>query len=81
MPHSTAAKSDARPASPHCTAVGKALLAYLPADEAQEVLGRTGMDAHTEHTITDARQFAWQLEWLRGHGYALTHCSNVPCPY
>src|SRR5687768_17029136 len=36
---------------PHCTAVGKALLAHLPPSDVHALLGRTGMPAQTEHTI------------------------------
>ena len=38
---------------PHCTAVGKAIMADMPAGEVQDLLRRTGMPRHTEHTITD----------------------------
>jgi IclR family acetate operon transcriptional repressor len=56
---------------PHCTAVGKALMAGLPAEEVQAMLRRTGMPRHTEHTITDPDEFARQLAWAAEHGYAI----------
>jgi IclR family acetate operon transcriptional repressor len=56
---------------PHCTAVGKALMADLPADEVREILRRTGMPKHTDSTITDPGTFAEQLGWARDHGYAV----------
>ncbi len=59
-----------RRVSPHCTAVGKALLADVPDDEVRALLNRTGMAAHTEHTITDQAAFLEQLAWVREHGYA-----------
>ena len=56
--------------SPHCTAVGKALLAMIDPADVQALLSRTGMHAHTEHSITDPQAFAAQLEQVLEHGYA-----------
>lgn len=56
---------------PHCTAVGKAILAEMPPRQVREILDRTGMPRHTEHTITDPDEFAAALQWSREHGYAL----------
>ena len=56
---------------PHCTAVGKAIMADMPAGEVQDLLRRTGMPRHTEHTITDPAVFAEQLRWSAEHGYAI----------
>lgn len=56
---------------PHCTAVGKALLAQMPADQVTALLRRTGMPQHTPHTLTDAEQFATAMNWISEHGYAL----------
>ena len=56
---------------PHCTAVGKAIMAGMPLEEVREILHRTGMPAHTAHTITDPEAFAEQLAWSAEHGYAL----------
>ena len=57
--------------SPHCTAVGKALLSRLSADEVQSILGRTGMTSHTDRTIVDPARFAEAMEWSRRHGHAV----------
>ncbi len=56
---------------PHCTAVGKAMLALLPPDQVQALLGRTGMGAHTSHTITDPVAFATALRRIQRQGYAV----------
>ena len=56
---------------PHCTAVGKAIMANMPPGEVRELLQRTGMPRHTEHTITDPETFAEQLAWSAEHGYAI----------
>ncbi|HEY5842515.1 MAG TPA: IclR family transcriptional regulator [Mycobacterium sp.] len=56
---------------PHCTAVGKAIMAGMPPAEVRDLLQRTGMPRHTEHTITDPDAFAEQLRWSADHGYAI----------
>jgi len=42
-----------RRVEPHCTAVGKALLAATTDEEARALLQRTGLPRHTPHTVTD----------------------------
>lgn len=56
---------------PHCTAVGKAIMAGMPVDEVRDILARTGMPKHTENTITDPMLFSRQLAWSTEHGYAV----------
>jgi IclR family acetate operon transcriptional repressor len=56
---------------PHCTAVGKALLAHLPPRDLHALLGRTGMPAQTEHTITEPSRFAKEIDQVRDQGYAI----------
>ncbi|WP_446215133.1 IclR family transcriptional regulator [Micromonospora sp. IBHARD004] len=56
---------------PHCTAVGKALLAHLPPSDVRALLERTGMPAQTEHTITEPRRFAEEIDRVRAQGYAM----------
>ena len=60
-----------RRAQAHCTAVGKAMLAQMPAEKVDGILRRSGMPAMTEHTITDRAQFARELALIRERGYAL----------
>nr|WP_276313980.1 IclR family transcriptional regulator [Nocardia huaxiensis] len=55
---------------PHCTAVGKAILAGMPPDKVRDLLQRTGMPAYTPHTLTDPKQFAHQLAHTAETGYA-----------
>ncbi|MGH3328015.1 MAG: IclR family transcriptional regulator, partial [Streptomycetales bacterium] len=55
---------------PHCTAVGKALLAQLPPAEVGAILARSGLPAQTPHTVTDAAELHAQLKAVRTHGYA-----------
>lgn len=55
----------------HCTSVGKAILASLPANEVVEILQRKGMPKHTDKTITDKDLFLEELNQVRQKGYAL----------
>ena len=43
----------------------------MPVDEVREILRRTGMQRHTDTTITDPEEFAAQLAWSAEHGYAV----------
>lgn len=56
---------------PHCTGVGKALLAQLPAAAAGDLLARSGLPAHTANTITDPEAMLSELEQIRRDGYAI----------
>jgi IclR family acetate operon transcriptional repressor len=60
-----------RRVQPHCTGVGKALLAQLPDAVAWEIIGRTGMPPHTPRTITDPAVLLAELARIRQRGYAL----------
>ena len=60
-----------RRVSPHCTAVGKALLALMDPADVQVLLSRSGMQDLTEHTITDPEVLAAQLEQVLERGYAM----------
>lgn len=56
---------------PHCTAVGKAVLATHDPAEVAALLRRTGMPRHTETTITDIGEFSSVLEQVVERGYAM----------
>lgn len=56
---------------PHCTAVGKAILADFPESQVRELLHRTGMPRHTDNTITDPDEFARQLAKAAADGFAM----------
>ncbi|WP_028647231.1 IclR family transcriptional regulator [Nocardiopsis sp. CNT312] len=56
---------------PHSAGVGKALLSQLEEDEALATVGRTGMPAATDRTITDPEAFAAELRRIRERGYAV----------
>jgi len=56
---------------PHCTAVGKALLARLPAHRVDSLVQRTGLPANTAHTITTVDSLHDELATIRDTGYAV----------
>jgi len=55
----------------HCTAVGKALLAYLPEKELNDLIKRRGLRAYTRNTITTLAQLRGELQRVRERGYAV----------
>jgi len=70
----------------HCTSVGKAILAFLPAKEVEDIVDRVGLPPFTDATITDLDALREELEQTRARGYALdvgehetgTYCVGVP---
>jgi len=56
---------------PHCSAVGKALLAMMPAAEAAAILGRGKLPVRTPHTITDPGLLKAELAETARRGYAV----------
>lgn len=54
----------------HCTAVGKALLAYQPAERVEQVI-RDGMNACTPKTMSDPADLRQDLATVRARGYAI----------
>lgn len=55
----------------HATALGKALLAYLPAVEQKSVISSLRFEPLTPRTITDPESFRAELAATAGRGYAL----------
>lgn len=55
----------------HCTGVGKAILARMPEEEVVGLVGRAGMPARTEHTITTLPALLDELALVRDRGYAI----------
>jgi len=54
----------------HCTGVGKALLAFQPAEVVQQVID-AGLKRHTVNTITEPDALRAELASIRGRGYAI----------
>jgi IclR family KDG regulon transcriptional repressor len=55
----------------HCTALGKAMAAFLPEIEVRDWILRDGLKAYTEATVTDQAAFLWELGEIRSRGYAV----------
>lgn len=56
---------------PHCTGVGKALLAQLPNSSVKEIVQRNGMPAMTNHTMTNLDDLLGDLDRIRKRGWAV----------
>ena len=73
---------------PHCTGVGKAVMSTMSDDEVAALLGRTGMPARTERTITSVEAMLTELATIRETGFAVddgeqelgVRCVAVPVP-
>lgn len=55
----------------HCTALGKAVLAFMPQDRVDEIVDRHGLERMTENTITERDELDTELESIREQGYAV----------
>ena len=55
----------------HCSAMGKAILAFLPTDEAARLLQQQGIAVYTPHTITDPAILQQQLAEIVRKGFAV----------
>ncbi|AEJ44722.1 IclR family transcriptional regulator [Alicyclobacillus acidocaldarius] len=66
----------------HATGLGKAILAFLPKREVQDIVRRYGLPRLTPHTITDPGAFFASLEETRSTGFAFDveeHQEGVCC--
>jgi IclR family transcriptional regulator, acetate operon repressor len=55
---------------PHCSALGKSLLALLPPARVVKLLAQTGMPRRTEHTLVTPVELMADLMQVAGRGYA-----------
>jgi DNA-binding IclR family transcriptional regulator len=70
----------------HCTGLGKAILAYLPEAQREQVLARSKLRPYTANTIVDPIDLRLELERTRLRGYSIdrgeiiagVHCIAVP---
>ena len=56
----------------HAGASGKAILAFLPQEEAAELMSRESLKKFTEHTIVDACELEADLAQIRQRGYVIS---------
>jgi DNA-binding IclR family transcriptional regulator len=55
----------------YCTGLGKAVLAFLPADELEEYLSTVTFQSLAPNTIVDPERLKEELERTRAHGFAV----------
>lgn len=60
----------------HSTSLGKAILAFLPAEEREMLLGRIAYTERTPNTITSRQVLEHHLELVRTQGYAIDDIEN-----
>jgi IclR family acetate operon transcriptional repressor len=60
----------------HCTALGKALMAYQPENKWHEYVEQCGLPARTPQTITTPEPFYTELRKIRDQGFALDDIEN-----
>jgi len=60
----------------YCTALGKVLLAYLPAEERKKILCKKVLPRLTEKTITDKSELEKELDKVKKQGFALDREEN-----
>jgi IclR family KDG regulon transcriptional repressor len=58
---------------PHCTAAGKAILAYLTDDEIAEIFRGNPLRRYTQFTITQLSDLKENLRLIRQRGYSVDH--------
>lgn len=61
----------------NCTALGKTILAYLPAEEKEEVFSTLTFERLTRHTVPDLPRLKKELAKVRQQGYALDEQETV----
>ena len=60
----------------HCSAVGKAMLAFLPEERLVSIVKDKGLPRRTENTITDIEELKKHLQLIREQGYAFDDEEN-----
>jgi len=66
----------------HCTAVGKAIMAYLSKDKVAAIVKGKGLKKYTENTITNKKELENEFRKIREQGYAIDnieHEEGVRC--
>lgn len=66
----------------HCTAIGKAIMAYLSEDEISLIVKEKGLEKFTENTITTQKDLENEFKKIQEQGYAvdnMEHEEGVRC--
>lgn len=61
----------------HCTASGKAILAYLPPERIEEIISQRPLERKTRQTITDLAELREELQKIREQEYACSREESV----
>jgi DNA-binding IclR family transcriptional regulator len=70
----------------HCTAVGKAVLAFLPYERVRAIIAEAGMETYTDNTVSSEQELFAELKKIRSRGFATdnlehnswTYCVGAP---
>ncbi|QIO24985.1 IclR family transcriptional regulator [Haloarcula sp. JP-L23] len=62
----------------HSTSLGKAILAELPHEDAEQIIEQHELTARTEHTLTDPDALLAELSETRERGYSIDDEENIP---
>jgi len=60
----------------HATSVGKAIVAYIPEEQLEEIVRKSPMEKRTPKTITTMPRLLKELEKVRGQSYAVDDEEN-----
>lgn len=60
----------------HCTAVGKAILAFFTEKQVSQMIKAMGLPRFTDNTITDRMQLEKELAAIRRRGYAVDNAEH-----
>ena len=60
----------------HCSAVGKAMLAFMDKSDAERIIQNIHFNRLTDNTITDPHELKKHLEKIRAEGYAIDNEEN-----
>lgn len=55
----------------HCSAIGKAILAFLPQNKQEEIINNMEFKAYTHKTITGLEMFSLEIKKVLSNGYAI----------
>ncbi len=62
----------------HCTGIGKAMLAYLPKEEVEKNIIKSGLKPYTPNTITTRTAFWKEMELIRKQGFSTDNEEHEP---
>src|SRR4051794_32857578 len=60
----------------YCTAVGKAIMAFLPEEQVEDAVHKHGLRSLTRKTVSTLTELKTELEIIRERGYALDDEEN-----